>query len=68
MSEQEQITATILRAHSELEQALGELEKMPAFDPGAIAFSAHETTITGVQEADCMFPRSRTGRGVQPDE
>ena len=55
-------------AHSELEQALGELEKMPAFDPGAIAFSTHETTITGVQEADCMFPRSRTGRGVQPDE
>ncbi|MBE9543305.1 MAG: HAMP domain-containing histidine kinase [Proteobacteria bacterium] len=41
MSEKEQITATILRAQSELEIALGKLEKMPAFDPGAIAFSAH---------------------------
>jgi len=41
MDEKEQITATILRAQSELEQALGKLEKMPAFDPGAIAFSAH---------------------------
>ena len=41
MNDKEQITATILRAKSELDQALGELEKMPAFDPGAIAFSAH---------------------------
>ena len=41
MNDKEHITATILRAKSELDQALGELEKMPAFDPGAIAFSAH---------------------------
>jgi signal transduction histidine kinase len=41
MSEKEQATAAILRAQAELEQALAELEKMPAFDPGAIAFSAH---------------------------
>jgi signal transduction histidine kinase len=41
MSEKEQITANILRAQSELEQALSGLEKMPAFDPGEIAYSAH---------------------------
>ena len=41
MSEKEQITANILRAKSELEQALGQLEKIPAFNPGEIAFSAH---------------------------
>jgi len=33
--------AAILRAQAELEQALRELEKMPAFDPGVVAFSAH---------------------------
>ena len=41
MSEKEQTTAAILRAQAELEQALRELEKMPAFDPGVVAFSAH---------------------------
>lgn len=41
MNEKEQITATILRAQSELALALGELEKMPSLDPGTIAFSAH---------------------------
>jgi signal transduction histidine kinase len=40
MSEKE-ATEAILRAQAELEQALRELEKMPAIDPGAIAFSAH---------------------------
>jgi signal transduction histidine kinase len=51
MSEKEQATAAILRAQAELEQALSELEKMPAVDPGAVAFSAHALnnylTITG---------------------
>jgi len=41
MREKEQATAAILRAQVELEQALSELEKMPAVDPGAVAFSAH---------------------------
>jgi two-component system sensor histidine kinase/response regulator len=41
MNEKEQATAAILRAQAELEQALSELEKMPAFDPGVVAFSAH---------------------------
>jgi signal transduction histidine kinase len=51
MSEKEQATAAILRAQAELEQALSELAKMPAFDPGAVAFSAHALnnylTVTG---------------------
>lgn len=41
MNGKEQVTATILRAQSELAQALGQLAKMPAIDPGEIAFSAH---------------------------
>jgi two-component system sensor histidine kinase/response regulator len=41
MNEKEQVTAAILRAQSELERALGDLEKLPAFDPGAVAFTAH---------------------------
>ncbi len=41
MSEKEQATTAILKARAELEQALRELEKMPAFDPGVVAFSAH---------------------------
>jgi signal transduction histidine kinase len=41
MSEKAQATEAILRAQAELEQALYELERMPAFDPGAVAFSAH---------------------------
>jgi len=51
MSEKAQATEAILRAQAELEQALCELEKMPAFDPGAVAFSAHVLnnylTVTG---------------------
>jgi len=34
MNEKEQVTAAIMKAQTELEQALHELEKMPAFDPG----------------------------------
>ena len=41
MSDKEQATAAILRAQAELEQALRELERMAAFDPGVVAFSAH---------------------------
>ena len=41
MNEKEQVTDAILKAQSELEQALRELEKMPAFDPGVVAFSVH---------------------------
>ena len=41
MNEKEQIAANILRAQSELEQALSGLQKMPAFNPDEIAFSAH---------------------------
>jgi two-component system, sensor histidine kinase LadS len=51
MSEKEQATVAILRAQAELEEALLALEKMPAFDPGTIAFSAHVLnnylTVTG---------------------
>lgn len=41
MNEKEQATTAILKAQDELKQALSELEKMPAFDPGVVAFSAH---------------------------
>ncbi len=41
MSEKEQAAAAILRAKAELEQAICELEKLPAFDPGAVFFTAH---------------------------
>lgn len=41
MSEKEQVAEAILRAQAELEQALGELAKMPAFAPRALGFSAH---------------------------
>jgi two-component system, sensor histidine kinase and response regulator len=41
MSEKEQAVASILRAQDELERALRELEKMPAYDPAVVAFSAH---------------------------
>ena len=42
MTEKKQIAANILKAQSELEQALSTLEKMPAFNQGEVAFSAHE--------------------------
>jgi len=52
MSEKQQAAAAIVRAKNELEQALRELEKMPAIDPGAVAFSAHALknylTVTGI--------------------
>lgn len=41
MDEKEQAAAAILRAKAELEQALYELEKIPGFDPGTVAYSAH---------------------------
>jgi signal transduction histidine kinase len=41
MSEMEQVAAAIQRAQAELEQALLELEKIPSFDPGTVAFTAH---------------------------
>jgi len=52
MSEKKQAAAAILRAQAELEQALLELEKVPALDSGAVAYSAHALknylTVTGV--------------------
>ncbi len=41
MKEKEQAIAAVLRAQADLEEALCEIEKMPAFDPGKVAFSAH---------------------------
>jgi signal transduction histidine kinase len=41
MNDKKQATEAIQRAQAELEQALCELEKMPALDPGTVAFSAH---------------------------
>ena len=47
----EQVAAAIVRARDNLEQALAELEKLPAFDPSAVAFAAHALnnylTVTG---------------------
>jgi signal transduction histidine kinase len=37
----EQVAAAIVRAQTDLEQALSDLEKLPAFDPGAVSFTAH---------------------------
>jgi len=51
MSEQEQVTASILRAQAELDQALRELDKMPALAPEKVAYAAHALnnylTVTG---------------------
>lgn len=51
MKEKEQASAAILRAQADLEQALREIEKMPAYDPGVVGFSAHALnnylTVTG---------------------
>ncbi|HWR88880.1 MAG TPA: HAMP domain-containing sensor histidine kinase [Dissulfurispiraceae bacterium] len=41
MKEKEQASAAILRAQADLEQALREIEKIPAYDPGVVGFSAH---------------------------
>ena len=47
----EQVAAAIVRAQENLEQALSELQRLPAFDPSAVAFAAHALnnylTITG---------------------
>ena len=37
----ELVASAIVRAKADLDEALSELEKMPAFDPGAVAFAAH---------------------------
>jgi signal transduction histidine kinase len=37
----DQVTASIIAAGRHLEQALADLEHLPAFDPGAIAYAAH---------------------------
>ena len=37
----EQVTAAIVRARENLEHALSELERLPAFDPSAVASAAH---------------------------
>jgi two-component system, sensor histidine kinase LadS len=44
LNQKEQVAAAVLRAQAELTQALGELEKLPAFDPGVVAFTAHVLT------------------------
>jgi signal transduction histidine kinase len=36
-----QVAAAIVRARENLEQALSELERLHAFDPGSVAFAAH---------------------------
>jgi signal transduction histidine kinase len=41
MSEKDEVAAAILKAKAELDQALAELEKMSAFDPGVVAYSTH---------------------------
>jgi signal transduction histidine kinase len=41
MHSKERIAAAISRARGDLEQALTELEKVPAFDPGTIAYHVH---------------------------
>jgi signal transduction histidine kinase len=41
MHSKEKIAAAISRARGDLEQALTELQKVPAFDPGTIAYHVH---------------------------
>ena len=45
------VSSAIARAQAGLDEALSELEKIPAFDPGAVAFAAHALnnylTVTG---------------------
>jgi signal transduction histidine kinase len=49
--EKDKIASAIVRAQMELEEALSELEAMPALSPGAVAFAAHTLnnylTVTG---------------------
>ena len=37
----ESVTAALARAKAELDQALADLEALPAFDPGVVGFAAH---------------------------
>jgi signal transduction histidine kinase len=41
MNEKEQVAASIKRAQADLEQALADLDEVPAFDPGVVTFAAH---------------------------
>ena len=42
MAESKELVASaIARAQTDLEEALSELEKMPAFDAGSVSFAAH---------------------------
>lgn len=56
MSEiRERVVSAIARAQAELSSALGELERVPAIDPGSAAFAAHAlnnylTVISGTTE------------------
>ncbi len=47
----DQVAAAIVQARSDLEQALADLDRLPAFDPGTVAFAAHALsnflTVTG---------------------
>jgi signal transduction histidine kinase len=47
----EQVAAAIVRARTDLENALSDLEKLPAFDPGSVMYAAHALnnflTVTG---------------------
>src|SRR5262245_106853 len=40
----ERVASAIARAQADLEEALSELERLPAFDPTSVAFSAHALT------------------------
>jgi signal transduction histidine kinase len=41
VSQKAQIVSSLERARGDLNQALADLEKLPAFDPGSVAFVAH---------------------------
>jgi signal transduction histidine kinase len=40
----DRVATAIVNARADLEQALGDLERLPAFDPGAVVFAAHALT------------------------
>lgn len=40
-AQKDDVAASIARAKADLEQALADLERIPAFDPGALSFAAH---------------------------
>jgi signal transduction histidine kinase len=47
----DRVAAAIARARTDLDQALSDLERLPAFDPGAVTYAAHALnnylTVTG---------------------